>query len=647
MTLFCHIAVAAWAALCLTATVSAQPPSSWKGRWLEPDDQAFAFASSDPTIPGTRFHWTEATTQLHSGQVFDSDGQPAANADVWFSGIFGRVPIREHTLSRSDGTFELAIPSMKFLGPIQWTISATKGNQSSKPFRNHAFDGIALNMERGRTVAIRALTSNTVTSNLAPPATTPPKPIQHFTVHTEDGRVLRSDELGTCLVQGLPPRIQYLGVSSPNHAYRYAMVDLFEDRDYAFNFSLAQGGSVRGTVRDPKGLPVAWNTVESQTCESVIINLGRTFTNDQGDYILDGVRMDKKSSLSAFSHRDGQVIYSEEAPVDFQDARVATADFQVTPERVQPPEPFGMMLGLNATQPPPPAVFRGQALLSDGSPCKEFTLRVQPSQSGLKHGGFPASYSSIGIRFASHDGRFVFSGLSLGGNYRLVLSAPGCRDAHLDPVQPFADDVWQDSEPILFELESSATIRLAIVDTNENPVPNATAKLFRASPDEHLHSYYKDRFLFQGTTDAQGILTLPDITLAMGRWVIESPSLGEQQFPWNGEQEPRITLQQPISLRLRFQFDPDLSRPLDLMLLSKQGEILHRKQDLSQSNAEWTIPNLLPDTYTLAIDSPNGAPELCFDAQGKSRFQQQLNATNPEAERLDYSFDIVATRPNP
>jgi hypothetical protein len=269
---------------------------------------------------------------------------------------------------------------------------------------------------------------------------------------------------------------------------------------------------------------------------------------------------------------------------------------------------------------------------------------VQPTTSGRNPGGYPASYNSIGIRFASHDGSFVLSGLNLGRSYRLVLSSTGYRDTYVDPVEPVADEDWRDSEPVQFELEKSPNVRLAIVDSNERPVPNATVKLYRVMPEEHIIPYYKDRFIFQGTSDAQGMLELPDVSLSMGRWLIESPSIAEQQFSWNGELEPRITLQKPISMRLRFQFDPDITSPLSLMLISKHGDILHQKEDLSSSNTEWVISGLLPDIYTLAIDSPNGSPELCFDANGPSRFQQQLDARKTEHETIDFAFEIVSSR---
>ncbi|MFN7731073.1 MAG: hypothetical protein ACK5OB_04170 [Pirellula sp.] len=641
-----------WSALFLIAPALAQSPTIWKGQWLEQDDSSFAFASADATLPGIRFQWTQSPTQTYFGQVFNSHGKPAANAEVWFSGIFGRIPVRERTRTRADGKFKIDLPSVEQLGTVRWVVTAFQDNECSRSLRDPNPQGFELHLEPGRNLQLSVFEAKP--ANAADPSiilnTQLPdtdRPIEHFTVHTQDGRILRSDAPGTCVVQGLAPTIQYLGVSAPGHAFRYVMVDLFEDRDYAFSFSLSQGGIVRGHVRDPEEQPVPWNSVTSQTCESAILTLGRSFTIEDGSYALGGLRIDRKSMVSAFSHGDEGTTFSQDALVDFQGTRAATSDFEVTPKHREPPQGLAKMAALvPAKKPLTAAVLRGRAVLPDGSPCRDFTLRVQSTTSGRRQSGFAASYGSIGIRFTSEGGHFLFSGLSLGSSYRLLLSTPGYRDVVVDPVEPMPDEDAQDADPVLFEFEPTSEVRLAVVDTQGAPVPNATVRLFRTAPGDYLSHLYKDRFLYQGITDANGKLVFSEITLLEGQWMIESPTFPLHKFSWNGERDVAAALQSPVSLRLRFQFDSDITDPMTAILTAQSGEILHYQEGFSASNSEWKLEGLLPGTYHLSISSSNGKSRLVFDETGQ-RTSQVLNAEDPDVSSYEFSFDIATRDPSP
>jgi hypothetical protein len=636
--LFRNVTMAALVGLLLSPCVLAQQPSL-PGKWIAQEDRSFALASTDSSIPGVRFQFEQSKPLIHRGIVLGSDDNPAANAEVWFFGIFGRIPVRERTLTKPDGTYEIAIPNMDGLGQIQWGVCAIRGDESSKTLHRPATKGVKLQLNAGRKLTLR------VNQQQAGKASDgQEKSIANFTVHSEDGRIVRSNGDGTCTLHGLPPRVQYIGVSAPGFAYQYWMIDLYENRDYEFTTSMAAGGVVTGTVRNQDEHAVPWNEVYGRSCESAIINLGKTFTDEQGRYELSGVRLDRKPQIHAFSHRFGNMMHSEENEVDFQGATVATSDFHVTPGRIQPPEP-GVIAMLARGKERPNGLIRGKVIQPNGKPCTNFRIRVFPSAVDVGQGGYAASYESIGITYSTPDGGFIFSGLPMGSSIKLVVSAQGFREDYLDPIMPIAENELNDTEPDVFELEEASTVKLRVVDPKGEPISGAEARLYRSGPKGHVHAFLKETYVHKGKSDAQGWLEVPDVSLAFGRWVVDADKFAEQQFPWNGETESTVALENTVTIRLRFQLDGESDNKMAFMLVADDGRILQEKSDISSDEAEWVIPDLLPGQYWLSIDSPMGMYEFCFDATGKEQFRQSLEVPTGQAETFEAVYKVKPYSP--
>ncbi|MEQ1826904.1 MAG: carboxypeptidase-like regulatory domain-containing protein [Pirellula sp.] len=618
----------------VSSPVRAQPKYELQGKWLQQDDHAFAFASTDNKIPGVHFQLVQPTTLKHTGVVLDSDGMPVANAEVWFFVIFGRIPLRERTTTKADGTYEMNLPMMDALGQVQWGACAVRGNACSGTIHRPAPNGVKFQLNAGRKLVLRAKESAADKNSGGPE-----KPIVRYTVHLEDGRVVLSDPRGVCSLEGLPPRVQYIGLSSPGYAYQYWMIDLYENRNFEFTASMTTGGTVTGIVRDQDEKPVPWNEVSGRTCETVVINVGRTFTNDLGRYELSGMRMDRKRQVHAFSHRTGNARYSEDNEVDFQGSNVAMSDFQITPGRIQPPEP-GVIVALAAEKESHKGYIRGKVQPRDGKPCTDFNIRVFPSAVAQSRGGYAASYESIGITFASPDGTFVFSGLPMDSANKLVVTAPGYRDEYVDPVMTVSQDELDQSEVVVFEPEKASLVRLQVVDANGQPVSGAEARLFRVGTNSNVHATQKENFLYKGTSNAQGWIEVPDVSLAFGRWVVDAKGFVEQQFPWNGEPKLKAELTNAVTVRLKFQLDGESENKMAFMIIAKDGRIIHQKKDVPSDEGEWVIPGLLPDQYTLGIDSPTGLYQFCFDGIGNQQFRRPLNLPPGDGDVREFSFQV-------
>ncbi len=612
-----------------------------KGRMIERDDHSFAYASHDETLPGVAMILDPTMTNDVTGDVVDEDENPAADAEVWLSGFYGRIPIRERARTNSKGEFRIAIPIDPALEKIQWSGYAVRGNASSRKwFRGES--GATLQLAPGRRLKVHAVSS--------PSDGADTMPITSFTVHLDDGRIISSDRNGVCSIEGLRPEVQYVAVTSPGFVPYLRMMDFYADRDIDHQVTLSRGGRVIGTVRDEQGVPVPFDAVNGRTCERSAFTIGHVFTDANGRYQLAGVALDKPVLINAFSYSDGRVQYSSDQMVEIKkEAGQLTADFVVNPIKPEEPGPNAPLVALmranGLNQKPQPGLIRGKVMFPDGKPCTVFRLRIEPTQKvkgAPMAGGFAASYGSIGIDYSLPDGKFIFSGVNVGNTLKATISAPGYLDAVIDPVSPMLEGSFDADEDVIdIQLEPMRSVTLHVVDRHGKPIAGAELKFFRANEKETIYPNQLGSFVARGVTGTNGELSLDQVPISSGRVVVTKEGYASQQFDWSDE-TLTITLLPSKRLRLKFELDGE-SEDSYAFFITRQGEgsILYSVDVLKKDPGEWVIDSMLPGVYRLGVgNGPNGGWQFQFAGDEKQTHERILDLTNLDEAEAEITFQL-------
>ncbi len=134
------------------------------------------------------------------------------------------------------------------------------------------------------------------------------------------------------------------------------------------------------------------------------------------------------------------------------------------------------------------------------------------------------------------DGRFLFAGLSR-GKYSLMAAAHGSMLQYFERHGMYATAIAAgpdlDSEHLVFRLQPDASIEGAVTDENNDPVQNATVRLFQQSMEDGRQ---KTIPMDRGQTDDQGQFRIGH--LAPGTYY-----LAVSAHPWYA-QNSRVTLRQ-------------------------------------------------------------------------------------------------------
>ncbi len=606
------------------------------GRWIDRDDYSSAFASTDPSIPGAAFQLIGVSTKGVSGVVTDAEKKPVAAAEIWFSGYNGRIPLRERTMTNEEGGFSVQLPMGQAFGTVTWSSIAVHKNMYRKLLQIGNADNLDWQLSPGRTIAIRAVEEFGG------------KAIRDFLVHTSDGRIISSNASGECMVEGLEPSIQYLCATGPNRASQTWMMDLSADRTVDYEVEMPPGRTVEGTVHDEQGNPVAWNIVRSFQEQSVL-TVGTSFSDEGGRYRLSGLRLDRPISIAAFSHESGESTQVfEDALIRLGESKKSVQDFTVTPNRHDPPG--DTIASLSRGHSPAQGYFRGKVIYPDGSACKRFQLRIMRSRVEVdpsKAGSYAASYSSHGIVYSSADGSFQFSGLEVGRCVAISISTAGYRDQVVDPATAVSKDNLASSPVHEVTLRPLVSVQLKVRGRDGNPVRGAVVRLFRKAPESRLHDYEKDRFLFESSADSSGMVVFHDVSLAVGRWIVEASGFAEQQFPWIGSSEVELVLKKSKTLRLRFQFEDDLKRNLSVSLRRSDGSFVAELDGLSPESPVWSIPELLPDVYYLSPTSTRDSKyRFQFAGEDRAPFRWFIDLTKDESPTQEFSISVKPYEPD-
>lgn len=609
-------------------------PSPIEGSFTQRSDLSFWYASTDACLPGVAFHLKPSKTKTVTGEVVNEDDQPVGDSEIWFSGFYGRLPLRERVVSNKDGTFEVELPTDPGLGNVQWAAYAVKGTLIS---RESFYDGDSLKMRvsTGRTMVLQAAVMRE-----GQPST---ERIKDYFVHLQDGRIIPSDNDGKCTVTGLLPEIQYVLATSPGYAPFVAMFDLWEDRTVEYSMPMQPGGKIAGTVRSRSDELMPFNPVNAWTSERSSFTVGHSFTDSNGHYQISGIPIGVPVIISSYSHAEGNVTYQESQDIILKNIdEKALADFRVTPNRVA--QRSGMMLSAMAPTQEQPGRIRGKVLLPDGKPCPTFTLRVGLTRLGQASGGWAASYSSIGINFSNPDGTFVFSGIPAGGVIRVTISSPGCGDAIVDPVISAAFDDVEDLQEYEFNLKPAVIPKITVTDIEGKRISDATVELYRADPDEAINNYRRGRYVVKARTNDSGLATLPPSSIESGRVVITAKGFGTQQFNWTHEEEQTFKLVRAKSLTFRLKLKGELDAREDrfvFYLVDDRRFFTHVSEplDFKGGEAVWQIPEIVPLVYTVIPDSDSDHAKYDFMIEDQDFTSTRFDLSKIEQESVE--VDVI------
>ncbi|MFO0940496.1 MAG: carboxypeptidase-like regulatory domain-containing protein [Pirellulales bacterium] len=575
------------------------------GSFTQRSDLSFWYASTNANLPGVAFVIKPSKTETITGEVVNEDDQPVGDAEIWFSGFYGRLPLRERVVSKKDGTFRVELPADPGLGTVQWASYAIKGPLISRHSRKDG-GSLKLIVSAGRSMKLQAVAMRDGKATA--------ERIKNYFVHLQDGRIIPSDEDGKCAVTGLLPEIQYVLATSPGHAPFVAMFDLCEDRTVEYSMPMQTGSKIEGTVRSSSDELVPFNPVNAWTSERSAFTVGHSFTDAKGHYQISGIPINVPVEISSFSHADGNVMYRESQEVALTSIdEKKVVDFRVSPNRVA--QRSGMMLTALVGTDEQVGRIRGKVLLPDGKPCPNFTLRVGLTRLGQASGGWAASYGSIGITFSNPDGTFVFSGIPAGGAIRVTISSPGFGDAIVDPVTSALFDDVDDLQEYEFTLKPTVIPKIIVTDVDGESIANATVELYRANHDEAI--YRRGRYVVKGQTDNSGLATLPPSAVESGRLVITAKGFGTQQFNWTHDEVQPFKLVRAKSLTFRMKLKGELDTPEDrfvFYLVDDRRMFNHVSEplDFKSGEAVWQLAEVVPSIYTVIPDSDSDHSKYHF-----------------------------------
>lgn len=576
------------------------------GSFVARQDLSFIFASTNRTIPGIGFHLQTTSQQEINGVVVDERNAPVAGAEIWLSGFYGRIPLRERTTSKEDGTFDVKLPIDAGLGKVQWSYYAVHQNLAGT---HSAFvDGrLQFTMSLGRRLTVRAV------EELDGKPTD--KPLRDFFLHLQDGRIIPSDPMGNCDVSGLIPEVQYVLATAPGHTPYVAMMDFYEDRDVELKIPLRKGGQVSGQVLDDEDRLLPFNPVYSWTCEHSLFTVGHGVSDAQGHYELAGIAIGRPVRVSAFSHHDGDAMYRKGESITIRSSEEPkTIDFQVTPRRVAAPNGNAVPAALPRNI--PNGLARGIVRLPDGKPCPEFKLRVQGSTKQPLLGGWAASYGSIGISFSNPQGTFLFSGVPANSPFRAIISADGYCDAVLDPVVSMESESTEELDLHEFILKPAAQPQISVIGTDGNEIKDAIVELYRADPGNWIQPYQRGRHVAIGTTDQDGKVVLTPSPIESGRAMVIAKGFGEQQFDWTDGTDMIFQLQPIASLSIQIRIDQAPQKAIEFSLNDEFRGVSFKSGKLrfSEGIALWELPEILPGQYKIVGNGiGNEAYDLLLD----------------------------------
>lgn len=615
------------------AGASKAPTDDLQGEFIpNRSDYAFAFASTNRSLYGIAFHLQPKSTQTVTGTVLSETGKPVANAEVWFTSIIGRIPMRELVLTDSDGKFSHKLPNDPQLKSPRWSITAIHGDSISDSIINPT-QAIYLTLAKGRKVSFEPFEIDS--SNQTK------KPINDFSVHLGDGRIIHSQGKNPLVINGVRSGQQNLGITAPGYASWTAKVDLWEDREWTWSEELAKGTTVTGLIVDENEVPHPLNDVYIDGFNRVI---GHAITDREGKFQLSGIPMNRQVAIYATSFfKDngmssvGDSIFVEpnEQPPELR--------LMVTPSFEEPPPQNGMpMVKMNAMPgiaAPKQGFLCGEIRLPDGSPCTSFLIRATASNTQKRNRNVDLDVRTIAFR--NTKGNFVLSGGVAHNAYRVTVYSPGYMDTVIDPVMSITEDQLSNPDAVQFILEPAISDKVKVVDSKGKAIPGARIQLFRGDPKRQIFLGYAKSHAV-AVTDESGFANMDSLSITSGRAVVSAPGFVETQFPWKAGAGEDFELAAGLSLNLKLVGSEKLNGPVLLVITAENGTSIESPVlKIKNGTLVWNVENVAPGKLKIAC-FPFFNKNIRFIVDGEVTETASIALRDADSKSVEVSLDVVA-----
>lgn len=225
------------------------------------------------------------------GTVYDNDGRPAADAEVWAYPCADNFWQMIESTADADGRFSLS------LTPGEWSVLARKENRMGGA--NNVWGSVGIVASNPPEPCIIRLTpGGTLRGQLLDRESG--KPVRYGRIWIDDCGLVQADEKGHYVVRGLSLDTHHMVVICPGYLRSYVLLDTSLQREAELDLRLTRAGRITGKVVDAHGRPIpnarCGYNVSGNTTAIVALFEG---CDEKGEFIWDGASYDRPTTLEA------------------------------------------------------------------------------------------------------------------------------------------------------------------------------------------------------------------------------------------------------------------------------------------------------------------------------------------------------------
>jgi len=225
------------------------------------------------------------------GTVYDNDGRPAADAEVWAYPFGDNFWQMVESRTGAEGRFKLD------LTPGEWRVLARKDNRMGGANNIYGLVGIVASNPPEPCI-IRLTPGGTLRGRLFDKESG--EPIRYGRIWIDDCGLVQADENGRYEVRGLSRHPHHLVTLSPGYGRGYVLLDTSLRPEAELDLRLTRAGRITGKVVDSGGRPIpnarCGYGVSGNTTAIVALFEG---CDEKGEFAWDGAAYDRPMRLEA------------------------------------------------------------------------------------------------------------------------------------------------------------------------------------------------------------------------------------------------------------------------------------------------------------------------------------------------------------